>query len=85
MSAGFVENDIRTGLKIGSSEAQVDQFLSSRKIEHSFSKESKIVYASVRQLRGTTLLARQTLNFKFHFDDNLRLISIETNLVYTGF
>ncbi len=84
VSAGFVENDIRSGLKIGSSPSEVDQFLSARKIEHSFDQDSKIVYAIVRQLRGTTLIARQNLALKFRFDESLRLTSIETNLEYTG-
>ena len=79
-----LEREVRTGLPIGSFLATVDDFLTKRGIEHSFSSSSKTVYAVVKKLKGGSILACKSLTFQFHFDDSMKLQFIETKVLYTG-
>jgi hypothetical protein len=84
VNAEDLEREVRTGLPTGSSLATVDEFLAKREIKHSFDAPSKTVYAVVNKLKGGSILARKSLTFQLHFDDSLKLKSIDTKVVYTG-
>jgi hypothetical protein len=84
VNAEALEREVRTGLRIGSSLATVDDFLAKREIEHSFDASSKTVYAIVNKLKGGSILARKSLTFQLRFDDSLKLKSIDTKAHYTG-
>ncbi|MFY9752112.1 MAG: hypothetical protein WAJ92_05700 [Candidatus Acidiferrales bacterium] len=84
VNAEDLEREVRTGLPTGSSLRTVDEFLAKREIEHSFDAPSKTVYAVVKRLKGSSILARKSLTFQLHFDDSLKLKSIDTKVVYTG-
>jgi hypothetical protein len=84
VAAEALEREIRTGLPIGSPLATVQQFLASRGIEHSFEASSKTVYAIVNKLKGGSIFASKSLMFQFHFDDSLKLQSIDAKVLYTG-
>jgi hypothetical protein len=84
VNAEALEREVRTGLPIGSSLATVNDFLAKREIEHSFDAPSKTVYAVVNKLKGGSVLTKKSLTFQLHFDDSLKLKSIDTKVVYTG-
>ena len=84
VDAEALEREVRTGLPIGSSLATVNDFLAKREIEHSFDAPSKTVYAVVNKLKGGSILTKKSLTFQLHFDDSLKLTSIDTKVVYTG-
>ena len=84
VDAEALEREIRTGLPVGSSLATVQEFLAKRDIEHSFQASSKTAYGIVNKLKGGSILVSKSLAFQFHFDDFLKLQSIDAKLVYTG-
>jgi len=84
VDADTLEREVRAGLLPGSSLVTVNDFLAKREIEHSFYAPSKTVYAIVKKLKGGSVLARKSLTFQFHFDESLKLKSIDTEVVYTG-
>ena len=84
MKPQALEQEVRAALPLGSSLVTVDEFLKKRDIEHSFDKSSKTVYATVRKLKGSTALTSESLSLKFHFDDDSKLKSIDSKVLYTG-
>jgi hypothetical protein len=82
--AKVLEREIRVGLPLGSSLSTVDEFLGKRGIEHSFAAPSKTIYAIVRKTNGSDLLITEELTFRFHFDDALKLKSIDAKVELTG-
>lgn len=84
VTAEALEREIRTGLPIGCPLATVQEFLAKRGIEHSFQSSSRTVYAIVNKLKGGSIFASKSLAFQFHFDDSLKLQSIDANVLYTG-
>jgi hypothetical protein len=84
MDADALEREIRGALPTGSSLVTVEGFLNKRGIEFSFEAPSKTILAAARKLKGSTLITRHDLTFKFHFDDSLKLKSIDAKLLYTG-
>jgi hypothetical protein len=84
MKPQALEQEIRTALPVGSSLDAVNEFLEKRGIEHSYEQSSETVYAIARKLKGSTILASESLSLKFHFDDSSRLKSIDSEVVYTG-
>jgi hypothetical protein len=84
MKAQTLDQEIRAALPLGSSFVTVDEFLKKRDIEHSFDKSSKTVYATVRKLKGSTALTSESLTLKFQFDDDSKLKSIDSKVLYTG-
>jgi len=79
-----LEREIRSTLPLGCSLATVDEFLKRRGVEHSFDKSSRTVYATVRKLKGSTALVSESLTLKFYFDDDSKLKSIDSKVLYTG-
>lgn len=84
MDAKALEYEVRRGLPLGSSLSSVEDYLSKRKLEFSFESPSKVVYATVRKIKGSSFFVREDLTFQFHFDDALKLKSIDTKVLYTG-
>jgi hypothetical protein len=84
MKPQALEQEIRAALPLGSSLVTVDEFLKKRDIEHSFDQSSRTVYATVRKLKGSTSLTSESLTLKFHFDDDSKLKSIDSKVLYTG-
>lgn len=83
-SAEVLERQVRAELPVGSSLAEVEGYLQKRGIEFSYQAPSKTVYAAARKLTGSTMVTRQDLTMKFHFDDSSRLESIDAKVAYTG-
>ena len=84
MNPETLNREIRNGLPIGSPLATVEEFLNKRAIEFSFGAPSKTVYATARKLKGSTTFASESLSLKFHFDDALKLKSVDSKVLYTG-
>jgi hypothetical protein len=84
VNAEVLEHEVRSGLPLGSSLSTVEDYLSTRGIEFSFESPSKIVYAIVRKIKGSSPLLRKDLAFQFHFDDALNLQSIDAKVRNTG-
>jgi hypothetical protein len=84
MTPQALEREIRSALPVGSSLDAVDNFLKKRGIEHSYQESSRTVFATARNLKGSTVIATQALVLKFFFDAALNLTSIETKVDYTG-
>jgi hypothetical protein len=83
-SAEAVERDTRVALPVGSTRSRVQEYLTERGIESSFDPQSKTISAIVRKLKGSNLIVREDLLFKFHFDDSLKLTRIDAKVVHTG-
>ena len=79
-----LESEIRKGLGVGTSLSMVDEFLKGLGIEHSYDAANKTVYATARHLKGSTIVATQCLALKFHFDDAVKLKSIDAKVTYIG-
>jgi hypothetical protein len=84
MTPQALEREIRNVLPIGSSLDTVDSFLKKRGIEHSYQESSRTVFATARNLKGSTVITSQSLVLKFFFDEALNLTSIEAKVTYTG-
>ncbi len=84
VNAKTLESEVRAGLPMGSALGTVNDFLTKREIEHSFVASSKTVYAIVNDLKGGSMLVHKSLTFQFHFDDSLKLQSIDSKVLYTG-
>jgi hypothetical protein len=84
VNAEVFEREVRTTLPPGTSVTAVEEFLSSRKVEFSFNPNSRVLHAIVRNLDGSSILAKQSLAFKFYFDDGLKLKTLDTKVAYTG-
>jgi len=84
VDAEALEREIRMGLPIGSPLATVQEFLAKRDIGHNFVASSNTVYAIVNKLKGGSILVSKSLMFQFHFDDSLKLQSIDAKVLYTG-
>lgn len=83
-SSEDLEREIRRGLPLGSSLSGVEHFLAERRLEFSYDEPSKSVYAVAKNLKGSTATASKALQLQFHFDDALKLRSIEAKVIYTG-
>jgi hypothetical protein len=79
-----LEREIRIGLPLGSSLPTVQDFLAKRGAEFSFDPSSKSAHAIIRNLIGSTIAVSQSLTLRFHFDDSLKLKTLDAKLVYTG-
>lgn len=84
VNAEIFEREVRTTLPPGTSLAAVEEFLGSRKVEFSFDPNSKVLHAIVRNLDGSSVLAKQSLAFKFYFDDGSKLKTLDAKVAYTG-
>jgi len=84
VNAEAFEREVRTTLPPGTSLAAVEEFLGSRKVEFSFDPKSKVLHAIVRNLDGSSVLAKQSVAFKFYFDDGSKLKTLDTKVAYTG-
>ena len=84
MTPEELDHQIRQNLPSGTDIQQVRQFLEARKIEFGYDEMSKTVYATARKMKGSTAAVRKSLVVRFHFDDALKLTSIQTEVGYTG-
>jgi hypothetical protein len=84
MNAETLEREVREALPVGSPLAAVEDYLNKHSIEFSFQERSKTVFAIARKLQGGTSLVSKSLAFKFHFDDERTLKSIDAEVLYTG-
>jgi hypothetical protein len=53
-------------------------------MKFSFEASSHSVYAIVRGVRGSSFLIEKSVLYTFHFDDGLRLRSIDVKIELTG-
>ncbi len=83
-NAEALEREIRIGLPLGSSLPTVQDFLTQKGAEFSVDPSSKSAHAMIRNLKGSTISASQSLTVRFHFDDSLKLKSLDAKVVYTG-
>jgi hypothetical protein len=84
VDAEALEREIRLGLPLGSPLSTVEAFLSKRGIESSLDRESKVVYAVARKLKGSTIVATKSLTLRFYFGDGSKLRSVDAKVQYTG-
>lgn len=61
----------------------VDQYLSSKKIEHSFNERSRTMYAIIRNV-SWHLLTTTDIQLVFRFDSDRRLVDYTVAEVHTG-
>ena len=83
-TAESIERDVRFSLPVGSTLPAVLRYLGEQGIAYHFDKQSKTVRAVVRRLRGSNVIVRKDLLLKFHFDDSLKLVSIDATIGRTG-
>ncbi len=79
-----VEHSLRSELPMGSPLAVVEDSLRRRKMEFSFEASSHSVYAIVRGVRGSSFLIERSVLYTFHFDEELKLRSIDLKTELTG-
>ena len=84
VNAEAFEREVRTALPPGTSVTAVEEFLGNRKVEFSFDPNSRVLHAIVRNLDGGSVLAKQSLAFKFYFDDGSKLKTLDAKVAYTG-
>jgi hypothetical protein len=84
MDANAVQNELRVALPLGSKLASVEDYLQKRRVEFSFVNSSRIVYADVRGVKGSSFLVREDVLLEFHFDESLKLSSVDARVRYTG-
>lgn len=79
-----LEHEVRDALPTGSSLDAVEMFVQRRGLDFSFEKSSKTVYAIARRTKGSNLIIIESLAFQFHFDEEMKLTSIDSNVHLTG-
>ena len=79
-----VEQALRNALPPGIPKAQANSYLTQQHIEHSSSNQPGVLYAIVRNTRGSNWLIQQDLTMQLHFGPDERLISINFKEEYTG-
>lgn len=84
MHAQYLEHSVREALPIGSSLAMVESYLNEQELEFSFYSPARIIFAIARNVRSSGVLISKAVTFRFHFDDELRLESIEVEILRTG-
>jgi len=84
VDAPILEREIRSELPMGSSLPTVEGSLRRHDLKFSFDARSKTIYAAAHKIKGSNVLTTKDLMFKFHFDDSMRLTSIDAQILYTG-
>jgi hypothetical protein len=84
MHAQSLEQSVREALPIGSPLAMVEGYLNEQGLEFSFYSPARIIFAITRNVQGSGVLISKAVTFRFHFDDELRLESIEVEILRTG-
>jgi hypothetical protein len=79
-----LEHSLRSELPIGSPLSMVEESLKRRKMEFSFDAPSRSVYSVVRGVRGGNFIIEETVLYAFHFDEELKLRSIDVKTELTG-
>lgn len=84
MSPETLEREIRGDLPMGTSLSGVEEYLKKRGIESGFEAQTKTIYATIRKLKGSTMITIESLTLRFYFDDLSKLTSIDAKVSYTG-
>ncbi len=79
-----VEHSLRSELPMGSPLAVVEDSLRRRKMEFSFEASSHSVSSIVRGVRGSSFPIEKSVLYTFHFDEELKLRSIDVKTELTG-
>jgi galactitol-specific phosphotransferase system IIB component len=83
-SGKSVEDEVKQALPLGTSMDKVDVYLTSHKLEHSFSKNEKRIYAIVRNLKTQSNGVSESLSIVFGFDETNSLTNVQSKIGYTG-
>jgi hypothetical protein len=83
VKAEDLDREVRNALPVGSSLDTVEAFLRKRGFEPSFEESSKTVNAIARETKGSNFII-ESLAFQFHFDEEMRLTSIDSKVYLTG-
>lgn len=75
--------DLSTATPPGTTVEAVERYLSSRKIEHSYSERSRKLYAIIRDVRRG-LLVSTAVTMIFVFDEDRKLVDYIVEEVHTG-
>ena len=89
LAVATVEKDVRDHLAIGASRIDVETYLESRGIHHSYVEQSPIAqnrHTETALIRGTsqTWLIRGDIQILFKFDDEGRLTRYSVKEIFTG-
>jgi hypothetical protein len=84
IDAEALERETRAALPAGTPLSTVEEFLRSRRVEYSFDASSGIVSGGIRRVQGGNIFVHKSFAMRIHFDDALRLRSIDTEAHYTG-
>ena len=79
-----IEAELRGTLRPGSSLVEVEKYLQQHGLEYNVDRPSSTVVAISRDKAGGWRLVRESVSFDLHFDDSLRLVSINARKQYTG-
>jgi hypothetical protein len=83
-SAVDLDTELRRALPVGTSLENVDSYLKSHNVEHSFNTKDRRVYAIVRNLKRDAIGISESFSIVFGFSESNRLTKIETSTEYTG-
>lgn len=84
MSFQSLDREVHGKLHVGSPLRTVQDYLKERGIEYSFEASTKTLYATARNLRGSTIASTKSLTIEAHFDDAATLKCLKTKESYTG-
>ena len=84
ITAMQLEQQIRSSLPIGSSRADVENYLTNLGMEFNFDSSENETDAVARYLKGSGFPIRSDLGIEFHFDQTDKLQSINTKVHLTG-
>ncbi len=78
-----LERDVRIQVPLGSSRAFVESFLTEEGMKNSYNSALNATLANAPCLKGSGIIVK-SLGLTFRFDNQLRLVSIESHVHLTG-
>jgi len=82
VTAAELEQQIRNSLPIGSSRADVENYLSNQRMRYRNSTDE--IDAAAPYIKGSNFVVRSTMGITFQFNANEQLQAIHTNVTLTG-
>jgi hypothetical protein len=84
VTAVELSREVKDHVPLGSTRIFVEDYLAKQGIRFSFDPLSRAIYANAPYLKGSNFIVYESLGFTFHFDDALKLTSIDSRVHYTG-
>jgi hypothetical protein len=100
VDAQALEQDMRQSLPLGTSRSTVESYLTKKELSHNFYPSCEVESAAppgigeiticsterakARDVKGSSWLIKKSVQFRFRFDEDMKLTSIDSKVYFTG-